>query len=47
MRKQEQNESAMLIKQMAEDSREHQKQIAELLKQNSVLMERLLEDKDN
>jgi len=27
---------------MAEDSREHQKQIAELLKQNSVLMEKLL-----
>ena len=39
----EQDESAVLIKQMAKDSREQQKQIAELVKQNNVLIEKLLE----
>jgi len=35
VRKQEQDESAVLIKQMAQQGAEHQKQIAELLKQNT------------
>jgi integrase len=45
-RKQEQDESALLIKQMAEDSREQQKMIAQLLEKNTRLMERLLEGKE-
>lgn len=42
-RKQEQDESAELIKQMAKQGADAQKQIAELLEQNRLLMERLLE----
>ncbi len=41
-RKQEQDESAVLIKQMAQQGADAQKQIAELLEQNRLLMERLL-----
>ena len=39
----EQDKSAILIKQMAKQSADSQKQIAELLEQNRLLMERLLE----
>ena len=42
----EQDESAVLIKQMAEQSAEQQKQIAKSLEQNGRLMERLLESKE-
>ena len=42
-RKQEQDESTVLIKQMAQQGADHQKQIAELLEQNRMLMEKLLE----
>ena len=42
-RQQEQDESAVLIKQMAQQGADAQKQIAELLIQNRVLMERLLD----
>ena len=43
-RQHEQDQSAVLIKQMAEQSAEQQKQIAELFMQNRVLMERLLKN---
>jgi len=42
----EQDESAVLIKQMAEQSAEQQKQIAKLLESNSRLMEKLLSGKE-
>ena len=44
-RKQEQDETTALIRQLAQQGTEHQKQIAELLEQNRWLMERLLEEK--
>ena len=40
-RKIEQDESAVLIKQMAQQGADSQKQIAKLLDQNRLLMERL------
>ena len=42
VRKQEQDKSAVLIKQMAQQGADAQKQIAELLDQNRLLMEKLL-----
>lgn len=45
-REQEQDESAFLIRQMAENSAEQQKQIADLLMQNSKLMEKMLGSKE-
>ena len=42
-REQKQDESTVLIKQMAQQGADAQKQIAELLEQNRLLMERLLE----
>ena len=45
-RKQEQDDSTILIKQMAEQGADAQKQIAELLEQNRLLMDRLLLEKE-
>lgn len=44
-RQQKQDESAVLIKEMAERNSEQQKQIAELLEKNNKLMEKILEDR--